>query len=91
MRFFTGSSSLAINSLPADAVERFEFIDNYSQSRIYDDDSDDLVLNIGLKEEKKRLVFGDVLLNGNSVDRYKVGANLFYYSPENQLNFIYLI
>ena len=32
--FFTGSSSLAINTLPANAVAKFEFVENYNSNRI---------------------------------------------------------
>lgn len=86
--FFTGSSSLAINSLPADAVAKFEVIDNYQENSILGGDSEKMVLNIALKEEKKKLVFGDIFLNGNTYDRYKVGANNFFYALKTKINLI---
>lgn len=86
--FFTGSSSLAINSLPANVVEKFEVINNYQENAILGGVSDKTVLNISLKEEKKKLVFGDIFLNGNSYDRYKVGANAFFYDPKTKINLI---
>lgn len=33
--FFTGSSSLAINTLPANAVAKFEFVENYDNNKIF--------------------------------------------------------
>lgn len=86
--FFTGSSSLAINSLPANSVDKFEFIENFSENTILGGNSEKTVLNIALKEDKKKIVFGDFLLNGDSWERYNAGANLFYYSPKTKVNLI---
>lgn len=86
--FFTGSSSLAINSLPANAVEKFEFIENYNENKILGGNDEKTILNISLKEDKKNLVFGDLLFQGDALKRYNVGANLFYYSPKTKLNLI---
>lgn len=86
--FFTGGTAMAINSLPADAVSRFEFVDGHQENAVLEGYSDKTILNIALKEEKKQLVFGDLFLNGNSMDRYKVGANLFYYAPKTKVNLI---
>lgn len=86
--FFTGSSALAINSLPANSVEQFEFIENFNNNAILGGSSDKIVLNISLKEEKKKLIFGDINLNGNSWSRYDVGGNLFYYAPKTKVNVI---
>ena len=86
--FFTGSSSLAINTLPANAVAKFEFVENYDNNKIFGGGNDETILNISLKEEKKKLIFGDVFLEGNSWDRYNVGTNLFNYSPKTKVNLI---
>lgn len=86
--FFTGSSSLAINTLPANAVAKFEFVENYDNNKIFGGGNDEIILNISLKEEKKKLIFGDVFLEGNSWDRYNVGTNLFNYSPKTKVNLI---
>jgi hypothetical protein len=45
-------------------------------------------MNIKLKEDKKRFVFGDVETGKGNEDFYKTSANLFYYSPKTNLNFI---
>lgn len=86
--FFTGSSSLVINTLPANAVAKFEFVENYDNNKIFGGGNDETILNISLKEEKKKLIFGDVFLEGNSWDRYNVGTNLFNYSPKTKVNLI---
>jgi hypothetical protein len=45
-------------------------------------------MNIKLKEDKKRFVFGDVEAAKGNQNFYKNSANLFYYSPKTNLNFI---
>ncbi len=51
-------------------------------------DSDELALNIKLKENKKKFAFGDVEVGGGVEDRFIVHPNLFYYSPKTSVNFI---
>lgn len=86
--FFTGGSALVLNSLPANAIASFDFINNYKESSIFNHGTEKTVLNISLKQNKKQVVFGDIFLNGNSYDKYKVGTNSFYYSPKTKINFI---
>jgi hypothetical protein len=45
-------------------------------------------MNIKLKEDKKRFVFGDVTAGAGYKERYKINPALFYYSPEYAANFI---
>ena len=45
-------------------------------------------MNIKLKEDKKKFVFGDLELGGGDDERYTVHPNLFYYSPRTNINFI---
>ena len=88
--FFTGNSKLAVNNIPADAVDKVELLDNYSEVAMLKglEDSDDLAMNIKLKEDKKKFVFGDVEAGAGIKERYVVHPNIFYYSPETTLNFI---
>lgn len=88
--FFTGNSKLAVNNIPADAVDKVELLDNYSEVAMLKglEDSDDLAMNIKLKEDKKKFVFGDVEAGAGIKERYVVHPNIFYYSPETTVNFI---
>ncbi|MCF1420774.1 carboxypeptidase-like regulatory domain-containing protein [Mangrovimonas futianensis] len=88
--FFTGNSKLAVNNIPADAVDKIEMLDNYSEVAMLKglEDSDDLAMNIKLKEDKKKFVFGDVEAGAGVKERYVVHPNVFYYSPETTVNFI---
>jgi len=88
--FFTGNSKLAVNNIPADAVEKVEILDNYNEVAMLKglQDSDDMALNILLKEDKKKFVFGDIEVGAGIKERYLVHPNLFYYSPKTNINFI---
>ena len=89
-KFFGGNSKLAVENIPADAVGNVEVIDNYNEVSFLKglSDSDEMAMNIKLKEDKKRFVFGDVEVGKGNDDFYKTSANLFYYSPKTNVNFI---
>ncbi|MCK0160526.1 TonB-dependent receptor [Allomuricauda sp. F6463D] len=88
--FFTGNSKLAVNNIPADVVDQVQVLDNYNKVGFLKglQDSEELALNIKLKEDKKKFAFGDMEVGGGIEKRYVVHPNLFYYSPETNLNFI---
>ena len=88
--FFTGDSKLAVNNIPADAVDKVEILDNYNEVAMLKNlqDSEDMAMNIKLKEDKKKFAFGDVEVGLGIKDRYLIHPNLFYYSPKTTINFI---
>ncbi|OBX22509.1 outer membrane receptor protein involved in Fe transport [Gelidibacter algens] len=88
--FFTGDSKLAVNNIPADAVDKVEILDNYNEVAMLKglQDSEDMAMNIKLKEDKKKFTFGDVEVGAAIKERYLIHPNLFYYSPKTNVNFI---
>ncbi|WP_434037153.1 carboxypeptidase-like regulatory domain-containing protein [Formosa sp. 4Alg 33] len=88
--FFNGGSKLAVNNIPADAVDKIEILENYSEVAMLKglEDSDKTAMNITLKEDKKKFVFGEIEAGGGIKERYIVHPTLFYYSPETNVNFI---
>lgn len=88
--FFNGDEKLGVNNIPANAVDEVVALDNYSKIPWLKGltDSDELALNIKLKEGKRNFVFGDVAVGAGIEDRYKVNPLLFYYSPKTAVNFI---
>jgi hypothetical protein len=88
--FFIGNSKLAVNNIPADAVEKVEILDNYNEVAMLKglQDSEDMAMNILLKDDKKKFMFGDIEVGAGIEDRYLLHPNLFYYSPKTNLNFI---
>lgn len=88
--FFTGDSKLAVNNIPADAVDQVEILDNYSEVAMLKglQDSDQMAMNIKLKEDKKKFAFGDIEVGTGIKERYVAHPSLFYYSPRTNVNLI---
>ncbi len=88
--FFGGNTKLGVENIPADAVDKVQAIDNYNEVGFLKgiSDSDKMALNVTLKEDKKRFVFGDIEAGKGNKSYYKTHANLFYYSPKTNVNFI---
>lgn len=88
--FFTGDSKMAVNNIPANVVGQIEIIDNYSEIGFMGgfSDSYEKAMNIKLKEDKKRFVFGEVEMGGGVRDRYIFHPTLFYYGPQTTFNLI---
>jgi hypothetical protein len=91
--FFGGGTKLGVENIPADAVDKVEVIDNFNEVDFLKQvsDSDDLAMNIKLKEDKKKFIFGDVdagaeVANDNGF--YLSHAALFYYAPKTNVSFI---
>ena len=92
--FFGGGSKLAVENIPADAMDKIEVIDNFNEVGFMKQvsDSDELAMNVKLKANKKKFVFGDVEAGaevGNADNGfYLAHAALFYYAPKTNLSFI---
>lgn len=92
--FFDGDTKLATQNIPADAVKKIEVLKNYnevSQMRGLGDDSDNVALNIKLKEGKKNFWFGEVTAGGGeggNETRYLAHPKLFFFSPKRSINII---
>lgn len=89
-KFFGGNSKLAVENIPANAVDNVKVIDNYNEIEFLKNvsDSDEMAMDIILKEDKKQFVFGDIEAGKGNKNFYKTSANLFYYSPKTNVNFI---
>ncbi|SHL53693.1 TonB-dependent receptor [Flavobacterium saccharophilum] len=92
--FFGGGSKLAVENIPADALDKIEVIDHFNEVGFMKQvsDSDDLAMNVKLKEDKKKFVFGDVQAGveagGGDNGFYLAHAALFYFAPKTNLSFI---
>lgn len=88
--FFTGDTKLGVNNIPADAIVNIEVIDNFNDVAFLKglSDSDKLVMNIKLKEGKKKFIFGDIEGGIGFEDRYSLNPTLFYYSPKTNVTSI---
>jgi hypothetical protein len=88
--FFGGGTKLAVDNIPADAVMGIDFVDKYQSVGFMKDfdESEELAMNIKLKKEKKKFAFGSIDAGSDVNDKYVGHANLFYYSPKTNVNFI---
>lgn len=88
--FFTGDTKLAVENIPADAVDEVEVLENYSEVPFLKglEDSDKMAMNIKLAEGKKKFVFGDIEAGGGPEERFVIHPTLFYYSPKTSVNVI---
>ncbi len=89
-KFFGGGSKLAVDNIPADAIDQIEVLDNYNEVAFLKNisGSDDMAMNVKLKEDNKNFVFGDIEAGKGNRDFYRAHGNLFYYSPKTNLNAI---
>ncbi len=88
--FFGGSTKLAVENIPADALDKIEVIDHFNDVGFMKkvSDSEDLAMNVKLKEDKKKFVFGD-LEAGLGNNKFNLAhAGLFYYAPKINVSFI---
>lgn len=88
--FFGGGTKLGVENIPADAVDKVEVIDHFTEVGHMKEvsGSDELAMNIKLKEDKKKFVFGDLVLGYGINNYYDTNATLFYYSPTFNWSFI---
>lgn len=88
--FFGGGSKLAVENIPADALDKIEVIDHFNEVGFMKQvsDSEDLAMNVKLKEDKKKFVFGDVEAGIGNKEYNLAHAGLFYYSPKTNVSFI---
>ncbi len=89
-KFFGGGSKLAVENIPANAIDKVQVIDNYSEIAFLKNvsDTDEMAMNILLKKDKKQFAFGDIEVGKGNQDFYRFHSNLFYYSPKTNVNFI---
>ena len=93
--FFDGDTKLATKNIPANALDKIQVLRNYnevSNLKGLENNEENIVLNIKLKEGKKNFWFGDVTAGGgfrdDVADGYLVNPKLFYYSPKYSINVI---
>src|SRR5690606_19482713 len=88
--FFGGGSRLAVENIPADELDKIEVLYHFSTVGFLKEvsQSDELAMNIKLKESKKKFAFGDIEAGYGPDDYYRFHTALFYYSAINNFSFI---
>ena len=89
--FFDGDSKIATQNIPANAIDKVQVLKNFSevgQLKGVQDNSDNLAINIKLKEGKKNFWFGEITAGVGGDNRYIAHPKLFYYNPKYSVNII---
>ncbi len=87
-KFFTGSTSMAAKFIPANAVEKVEVLQRYNNIKVLSGTAinDKLTINIQLKADKKKFIFGEGMAGTNASSRHQLHNSLFYFSPKFTAN-----
>jgi len=75
---FDGGYSVLTKNLNADVVDKIEVLQNYSRNPLLKNirDTEDIALNLTLKEDRKANLFGNIELGYANKERYDVNSNL---------------
>src|SRR6187399_3035253 len=89
--FFGNDPKIATKNLPADAVDKVQVYDkqsDMSQLTGFDDGQSEKTINLKLKKDKKKGVFGKVNGGGGTDDRYQGKFNVNSFKGARQLSVI---
>lgn len=89
--FFSNDPKLATKNLAADMVDRVEVYDDMSEQAKFngiDDGSRSKAINLKLKKDRKKGVFGKAYAGYGTDDRYDVGLTANYFKGATQANVI---
>ncbi|MEP6262460.1 MAG: TonB-dependent receptor [Gillisia sp.] len=81
--FFEKGYRVLTKNMPSESIEKVELLQNYSENRLLKDieDDDKIALNLTIKEDSKRIWFGNVQMGYNILD------DQFYDAKSNLMNF----
>lgn len=87
---FNGGYKILTKNLKADIVEKIQILKNYSKNPLLKNvkDTEDIAINITLKEDRKKLIFGDFELYSNFKNRKNIHANIISLFKRNKYYFI---
>lgn len=88
--FFGGNTRLAIENIPSEAISKIEMISHFSEVDFMKEvlASDDMAMNVTLKETHKNLLFGDLEASAGTNKSFNTHGALFSYTPERNMQFI---
>lgn len=87
--FFDGDSKVAVENIPANALDKIEVLRNYNevgQMKGVTNNEDSIAINIRLKKGKDKFWFGEVTAGAGVEDRYLVHPKVFFYSPKTSVS-----
>lgn len=87
--FFGRDPKMATKNLPADAVDKVQVFDRKSDQAQFtgiDDGQREKTINLSLKEEKKKGIFGNATAGAGPDSRYSLKANFNRFSKTRQMS-----
>ncbi|CAM1352077.1 carboxypeptidase-like regulatory domain-containing protein [Tenacibaculum insulae] len=87
---FNGGYKILTKNLKAEIVEKVQVLKNYSKNPLLKNvrDTEDVAINITLKEDRKKLVFGDVDIHSNLEKKNNLHTNIISFLKKNKYYFI---
>ncbi|HSN50153.1 MAG TPA: outer membrane beta-barrel protein, partial [Bacteroidales bacterium] len=85
--FFGNDLKVATKNVPADAIKKVQVYDKKSDESAFtgiSDGSHDKTVNLVLKDDKKKAVFGDIMSGGGTGDHYQGSAKLYRFTGATQ-------
>ncbi len=89
--FFGNDIVMALNNLPANMIKKLQlFKEDSDNAKVtgFKDKNPSQVLNLVVKEEMKRSIFGDIKLGGGSDEKYSNKVMLNYMQDDNQASVV---
>lgn len=89
--FFGSDPKLATKNLPADVIDKVQVFDKASDQAAFtgvDDGNTTKAINLTIKKDKKKGLFGRVAAGGGTDERFAGSASLFRFNNDQQLSFI---
>lgn len=90
--FFERGYKILTKNMPPDQIEKVELLQRYSNNKLLKniEDSDKVALNLVLKEDAKRVWFGNINLGYDITlnNRYKISSNLMNFGKKNKFYFL---
>lgn len=90
-KFFGGDVLTATRNLPTDFISKIQIIDKYSEegvSKGIQNKEPEKVINILLKEDKKRILFGQITTGAGTTERYLGSAGINRFNDGQELSVV---
>lgn len=89
--FFTGDPKMATKNLDADAIDKIQFFDKKSDRSEFtgiDDGNSQKAINLKIKKDRNKSVFGKLSAGAGTDSRYDLNANVNKFNNDQQISFI---
>lgn len=89
--FFGNDPQIATKNLPADAIDKVEVFDKKSKQAEFtgvDDGQEQKTINLALKEDKKKGIFGNAMAGYSDQGRFQAKTSINRFSKKQQISFI---